>query len=100
MVVGSRRDGEPAYESKGGVVGEAVLDELVDGDHRDPVVGRELLKVREPRGRPVLAQHLADHRHRREPGEAGEVDRRFGVATALEHATFTGAEGEDVAGAL
>ena len=60
--------------------------------------GGEPLEVREARGRAVLAEHLADHRDRREPGEPREVDRGLGVAAPLEHATRAGAQREHVAG--
>ena len=48
---------------------EAVLDDLVDRDHRDAVLLGEQLEEREAGGRAVVVQHLADHRDRRQPGE-------------------------------
>ena len=76
----------------------AIVGDLLDGDHGDPVLLREQLEVREPSRRAVVVQHLADHRDRREPREARQVDRRLGVATAIEHAAVARAQREDVAG--
>ena len=47
----------------------------------------------------LLVDHLAQHAGRVEPGHAGQVDGRLGVAGALEHAALAVAQREDVAGA-
>ncbi len=68
------------------LVAAAVLDEVGDGDHLQPVplaVGDE---VGDAGHRPVVVHDLADDAGRVEAGEAGEVDRRLGLADALEHA--------------
>ena len=57
---------------------------------------REQLEVREARGRTVVVQHLADHGDRCATGEAGEVDRRFGVTAPFQHAALAGPQREHV----
>ena len=47
--------------------------------------------------RPVVVHDLADDAGGMQPGEPREVDRRLGLARALEHAAAAGAEREDVA---
>ena len=59
--------------------------DLVDGDHRHPMLVSEHLEERQPCGRAVVLEHLADHGHGRQAGEAGKVDGRFGVSAAVEH---------------
>jgi hypothetical protein len=44
-------------------------------------------------------QHLTNHRDWRQPGKSGEIDRRFGVAATLEHATTACPQREHVSGA-
>ena len=45
----------------------------------------------------VVVHDLADHAGRTQPGEHGQVDRRLGLAGALEHAAAPRAQREDVA---
>ena len=46
----------------------------------------------------VVADDLANHPHRRLPGQAAEIDRRFGMPGALQHAPLAGNERKHVAG--
>ena len=77
---------------------QPVRDELRDGDEGEPVLARELLELRTLRRRAVLVEDLAD---RRPPGysagEPREIDRRFRVADALQHAAVARAQREHVA---
>ena len=75
----------------------SVGDEVGHGDHREAVAGAVGDQVGHPRHRAVLVHDLADHPGRLEPRHAGQVDRRLGLARALEHAERARAEGEDVA---
>ena len=75
----------------------AVLDQVLDGDHLDPVLLAVGNQVGNARHRPVLAHDLADHSRRIETGEPGEVDGGLGLARTLEHSAAPGAKREDVA---
>ena len=75
----------------------AVLDEVGDRDELEPVLGRVGHQVGHAGHRAVVVGDLADHAGRDQPREAGEVDRRLGVAGALQHAAGLGAQREDVA---
>ena len=56
------------------------------------------LEVGHARHRAVVVHDLADHAGRVQAGQPREVDRRLGLAGALEHAAGLGLEREDVAG--
>ena len=75
----------------------AELDELRDGDHAEPEALLQFDELRQARHGAVLVEDLADHAARVQAGERGQVDRGFGVASALEHAAGAGHEREDVA---
>ncbi len=79
---------------------EAVLDDLVDRHHGDPVVGREALEVRESSGGAVLAEYFADGRDRGKPGQASEIDGCLGVTAPFEHTPRACPEREHVARTL
>ena len=81
--VGSRRRDDALDEL---VVAAAVGDQVGDRDHLQPVPGAVALEVRHARHRAVVVHDLADHAGGREAGEPREVDRRLGLAGALEHA--------------
>jgi len=87
---------DPMHER---VVAETVLDELGDGRDLELVVGREALEIGEPRHRPVLVHHLADHARRLQPRETSEIDRALGLTGAHEHAALARSQRKDVAGA-
>ena len=73
-----------------------VLDEVGDRHHLELValaVGREIGNARH---RPVVVHDLADDPGRNHACEPGEIDRRFGLAGALQHAASFCAEREDV----
>ena len=71
-------------------------DELRDGDEREAVLWANRSSSGAARARAVFVEDLADHAGRRQAGEAREVDRRFGVADALQHAAVARAQREDV----
>ena len=56
----------------------------------------ERLELRTPRRGAVLVQDLADHAGGKQIGEPREVDRRFRVADALQHAAFSRAQRKHV----
>ena len=80
------------------LVAAAVLDEVGDGDHLQAVPLAVRDEVGDARHRPVVVHDLADDAGRVEAGEAREVDRRLGLADALEHAAGLRAQREHVAG--
>jgi len=75
----------------------AVLDQVGDRDHPQPVLLAVRHEVGHARHRPVLVHDLADDAGRNEPGEPGEVDRRLGLAGPDEHAAVPRAQRKDVA---
>ena len=77
----------------------AVLDELLDGDQREVVLVGELPQRGQAHHRPVVADHLANHAGRRQPGEHRQVDGGLGVAAPAQDAALGVPEREHVAGA-
>ena len=75
-----------------------VGDQVGDRDHLQPVALAVRDQVGHARHRAVVVHDLADHAGRGQAGEPREVDRRLGLAGALEHAAGLGLEREDVAG--
>ena len=76
----------------------AVLDEVGDGDHLQPVslaVGDQILDAGH---RPVVVHHLAHDAGGRETREPREVDGGLRLAGALEHAAVACAQRKDVTG--
>jgi len=80
------------------VLAHSVFDEVADGADLQTVPPREGYEIVEPGHRPVLVHDLADHARGIEPRKAGDVDRRFGMAGAHQHAAIARGKGEDVAG--
>ena len=76
----------------------AVGDQVGDRDHLQPVPRAVAGEIADPRHRAVVVHHLADHPRRVQPRQAREIDRRLGLAGALEHAAGAGLQREDVAG--
>ena len=75
-----------------------VLDEVGDGDHLQPVPLAVRDEIVDAGHRPVVVHDLADHAGRVQAGEPREVDRRLGLADALEHAAGLRAQREHVTG--
>ena len=78
------------------VVPPPVLDQVGDGDHLQAVPLAVPDEIGDPGHRPVVVHDLADHAGRNQAGEPGEVDRRLGLAGAVEDAPRPGAKREDV----
>ena len=78
-------------------VAHAVADEVGHGGDLEIVLVGELDQVRHPGHVAVFAHDLADDAGGLEAGQAGEVHAAFGLAGAVEHAAFAGAQGKDVA---
>ena len=92
---GHRRLGHLVDEPLGA---QAVAPERGDADHRQPMRERERLELGPPRHRtPVRADDLREHAHGLAPGEPSEIDRRFRMPGALEHAARPAAQRQDVA---
>ena len=78
------------------LVATAVLDQVGDRDHLQPVPLAVRDEIGHARHRPVVVHHLADDTGRSQTGEARQVDGRLGLADPLEHAAGLGAQREDV----
>ena len=83
-VRGGEPDGGDALDEL--LVAAAVLDQVGDRDHLEAVELAVADQVLDPRHRAVLVHDLADDAGRREAREPRQVDRRLGLARALEHA--------------
>ena len=87
-----------------------VLDELLvaapiphqvgDRHEQQTVFVGEVTQVRAAGHLATIEHQLAQHAGRSAAGQAGQVDRRFGVARALQHAARASAEREDVTGTV
>ena len=77
---------------------QPVGDEVADRADLEPVRASEIHQVVEPGHRAVVAHDLADHRAGIEAGEAGDIDRRLGMAGADEHSAGPRHQREDVTG--
>src|SRR5690349_10880136 len=71
---------------------QPVRDDLCDGDEGETVFLRELLQLGPTSARSILAEDLADHARRTEPGQTREVNRCFGVPDPLQHTTVARAK--------
>ena len=78
------------------LVVQPVLDEVRDGDGGDAVLLRELEQLGGPHHGAVVPHDLAAEASVFEAGDAHEVDRRFRVAGADQHAAVFGSQGEHV----
>ena len=81
------------------LVPAAVADEVVDRDHRQAVLVRELPQLGRTLHRAVVVDDLDQHTRGGQPGQLGQVDGRLGVAAAHEHPALPVAQWEDVSGA-
>lgn len=80
------------------VSGQAVLDQVGNGDELEIVLFLKFDEVGESCEGAVFVENFADDSAGVEPGELSEVDGSFGVPGALEDATGASAEGKDVPG--
>ena len=87
--------GDGAHEM---VVAQPVGDEILDGADLEAVPLREGDEVGHARHGAVVVHDLADDRRRIEPGEARQIDRRFRMAGADQHAALARDEREHVPG--
>ena len=69
----------------------AISDQALDRADAQLVLFLELHQLRQPRHRAVVVQDFAEHPGRLQAGHARQIDRRFGVAGAAQHAAFLGA---------
>ena len=83
-VSGRQRRGRDAAHQRLGA--HPVLDQIRDRDHQQLVPLRELRQLRHAGHRAVLVHDFADDAGRIEAGDAREIDGRFGLAGAHEHA--------------
>src|SRR5262249_35820926 len=75
---------------------ESVARQLRDRDHHKAVLLAEPHEVRDARHGAVGVDDLADDAGGVEAREAGKIDCRLGLAAALQHAAWPGAQREDV----
>ena len=80
------------------LVAPPVVDQLLDRDHRQPVLVGELPQLLAALHRAVVVDDLGDHPGRLQPREPGQVDRGLGVPGPHQHAALGVAQREDVAG--
>ena len=77
----------------------AIRDELLDRDDRQiDTAGRARAAARGSPDRPMSFEDFAQHAGGQQAGHARQVDGRFGVSGAAEHAAFLGHERKQVAG--
>src|SRR5437899_1409680 len=81
------------------LLADPVLDQILDGDHRESVRQGELLELGHPRHPAILVEDLADDTGRVRAREPREVHRRLGVAGAAQDAARHRPQRKDVAGA-
>ena len=79
------------------LVVHAVLDEIGDRDHQQLVPLRELRQLRHARHRAVVVHDFADHAGRIQPADPRQIDGRFGLPGANEHAARLRAQRKHVA---
>ncbi len=78
----------------------AVLDQVGDGDDRQPVLAPgELHQIGHARHAAIGLGDLADHAGRIQPRRPRQIDRRLGLPGPHQHATVAGPERQHVAGA-
>ena len=75
----------------------AVLDQVEDGAELELVLLLELQQVRQPRHGAVVLDDFAEHAGGIQPRQPREIDRRLGVAAALQHAARLGAQRKNMA---
>src|SRR5213594_4441810 len=78
------------------LLADPVLDQILDGDHRESVRQGELLELGHPRHPAILVEDLADDTGRVRAREPREVHRRLGVAGAAQDAARHRPQRKDV----
>ena len=79
----------------------AIGDQLLDRDDRQVVLPGQLVQLRRDwPDRPMSFEDFAQHAGGQQPGHAGQIDGRFGVSGAAEHAALFGHERKQVARAI
>jgi hypothetical protein len=73
-----------------------MLDQIEDGAELELVLLLELEEIGQPRHRAVVLDDFAEHAGGIEPGQPRQIDRRLGVAAALEHAAGLRPQRENV----
>ena len=74
----------------------AVGDQIGDRDALQRVLLGKARDLRAAHHRAVVIDQFADRRHRLDPGEPAEIDRRLGMARAHQHPAILGDQREDV----
>ena len=74
----------------------SVAHQVVDRDHRQPVLVGELAQLGRALHGAVVVDHLDQHARRREAGQPSQVDGRLGVAASHQHAALAVAQREHV----
>ena len=77
---------------------EPVGNQILDGANLQTVMLGKRYQIIQPCHGAIIIHNFADDGGRIEPGEACQIDGRFGVAGADQDAAFTGDEREDMAG--
>ena len=67
-----------------------VRDQTLDRANAQPMFLAELHQLRQPRHRSVVVQDFAKHSRRLQSGHSREIDGRFGVTCASQHAAILG----------
>ncbi len=82
--------------SIGALVAQAIANEIGDGADLQRVFACEHFDLWPPRHGAIVVHELAQHSRRLECGEAAQVDRRFGVSGANQHAATPRPQRKDV----
>src|SRR3546814_11035982 len=80
------------------VIATAIGDEIADRADLEVMELGEGNEIVHPRHGAVVLHDLADHAGWIEPCQPGDIDRRLGMAGALQYAAITGDERNDKAG--
>ena len=90
---GKHRLGDPMDEA---LVTQPVGDQVRDRNEGETVLLREYLELRAACNRAVLVEDLTDHAGRRAISQPRDIDGRFRLSDALEHATLLRPQWKDV----
>jgi hypothetical protein len=95
---GGRLDHAVSHALDRAFLAEPVADEVRDRADDEAMLPGKALELRTPRHRPIVVQHLDDHRRRLEAREPREVTARLGVPRARQHAARASHQRKHVAG--